>query len=59
MGEDLPVTSLISFESIFGDMFGEGDRVLFSGKLENISDGTYQIVIGGAGSTASYIKKYV
>ena len=59
VGEDLPVTSLISFESIFCDMFNEGDRVSFSGKLENISDGTYQIVIGGAGSTTSYIKKYV
>jgi len=58
-GENFPITSLASFESIFCDMFADDDRISFSGKLEKISDGTYQVVIGGAGSTPSYIKKYV
>jgi predicted nucleotidyltransferase len=56
------VSRLVSFESLYSDMFQAGERVEFNGKLEKTigPHGTdLQVVIGGAGSQPSYIRRLV
>ncbi|MGD2200800.1 MAG: hypothetical protein PVJ38_04095 [Candidatus Bathyarchaeota archaeon] len=53
------VVQLISYEGLFCDMFDEGERVEFRGVLERITGKSdyCRVVIGGAGSAQSYIKR--
>jgi predicted nucleotidyltransferase len=53
------VTEIASYEGLFADMFYEGERIEFSGILERV-DGKrriHRVVVGGAGSEPSYIKR--
>jgi len=53
------ITEIASYEGLYCDMFDPGDRVEFSGVLEQVSgDADYlRVVIGGAGSEPSYVKR--
>lgn len=51
-------TRLVSYEGLYGGVFGEGERVRFRGVLEEVRGKApcYQVVVGGAGSPGGYIK---
>ena len=53
------IEQIVSFEGLFCDMFTAGERVEFRGILERVSgkENHNRIVIGGAGSRPSYIKR--
>ena len=53
------IERIISFEGLFCDMFGEGERVAFKGILESVTgkENHHRVVIGGAGSRPSFIKR--
>jgi predicted nucleotidyltransferase len=57
--EDAEITEIVSYEGLFCDMFDEGERVEFSGALERVTGrrNYYRVVVGGAGSQPSYIKR--
>jgi len=52
------VERLVSFESLYGGMFREGERISFRGVLEEVRgrDPHRRVVVGGASSQGSYIK---
>ena len=52
------IERVVSYEGLFCDAFEEGDRVEFSGILEQVSgDGdSYRVLVGGAGSQPGYIR---
>jgi predicted nucleotidyltransferase len=52
---------IVSYEGLFCDMFDPGDAVEFRGILERVTgkENGHRIVIGGAGSRPSYIKRAV
>lgn len=52
---------IVSFEGLFRDLFDPGEKIQFQGILECVSgkDPHHRIVIGGAGSKPSYIKRAV
>ena len=59
---DVEISRVVSYESLYSDMFEAGERVAFHGKLEKVEGihGDYhQVVIGGAGSKPSYIKRLI
>ncbi|OGD52774.1 hypothetical protein A3K81_06755 [Candidatus Bathyarchaeota archaeon RBG_13_60_20] len=49
---------LVSYEGLYGGVFAEGDRVEFRGALEKVEGKNpgHQVVVGGAGSPAGYIR---
>jgi predicted nucleotidyltransferase len=53
------ITEIVSYEGLYCDMFDPGDRVEFSGVLEQVTGdaGYLRVVIGGAGSEPSYVKR--
>ena len=53
------IERIVSFEGLFCDMFRSGERVEFRGILERVSgkENHHRVVIGGAGSRPSYIKR--
>ncbi len=55
------VKEIVSYEGLFCDMFEPGEKVWFSGVLEQVTgkENRYQVVVGGAGSAPSYIKRIV
>lgn len=59
--EDAEITEIVSYEGLFCDMFDKGERVEFSGALERVSGrkNHHRVVVGGAGSQPSYIKRIV
>ncbi len=52
------VTEIVSFEGLYGSLFETGDKIEFSGVLEEVTGRNphKRIIIGGAGSPDSYIK---
>jgi predicted nucleotidyltransferase len=54
------VTEVASYEGLYADMFYIGERIEFSGILERVEGkrSTNRVVVGGAGSEPSYIKRY-
>jgi len=57
-GLSAEVTEIVSFEGIFCDMFENGERIEFRGILEQVDgkDDHHRIVIGGAGTSTSFMK---
>lgn len=57
--EEAEVTRIVSYESLFCDMFDAGDWVEYRGILEKVSgkDDHWRVVVGGAGSAPSYIRR--
>jgi predicted nucleotidyltransferase len=55
------ITDIVSYEGLFCDMFDVGDCVEFRGVLEHVIgvEKHYRVVIGGAGSTPSYMRRVV
>jgi predicted nucleotidyltransferase len=55
---DLNIKQLVSYEGMFSDIFRVGERIEFSGILEEVSgrDNFYRVLIGGSGFKDSYIK---
>ena len=53
------IERIVSFEGLFCDMFRSGERVEFRGTLERVSgkENYHRVVIGGAGSRPSFIKR--
>jgi predicted nucleotidyltransferase len=53
------IERIVSFEGLFCDMFRSGERVEFRGILERVSgkENHHRVVIGGAGSRPSFIKR--
>jgi hypothetical protein len=53
------ITRIVSYESLFSDMFDTGDRVEYRGILEKVTgkDDYSRVVVGGAGSAPSYIRR--
>ena len=53
------ITEVASYEGLYCDMFDPGDLVEFSGVLEQVTgEAEYlRVVIGGAGSEPSYVKR--
>ena len=53
------VAEVASYEGLYADMFYEGERVEFGGVLERVEGkrGVHRVVVGGAGSEPSYIKR--
>ena len=54
------VTEIASYEGLYADMFYEGERIEFSGILERVEGkrSTHRVVVGGAGSEPSYVKRF-
>jgi predicted nucleotidyltransferase len=54
-------TEIVSYEGLFCDMFEEGETVVFGGSLERVEGkrSHLRVVVGGAGSRPSYIKRAV
>jgi hypothetical protein len=52
------VSKIISFESLYGSLFEVEDKIEFKGKLEKVEGKKkgYRVVLGGAGSTDSFVK---
>ena len=55
----IDVAEVTSFEGLYADMFAQGERVEFSGILERVEGKRrlHRVVVGGAGSEPSYIKR--
>ncbi len=53
------VIEVASYEGLYSDMFYAGERIEFSGILERVGGkrGIHRVVVGGAGSEPSYIKR--
>jgi predicted nucleotidyltransferase len=53
------VTEIVSYEGLFCDMFQEGETLEFRGVLERVEgkQNHLRVVIGGAGSLPSYMKR--
>jgi hypothetical protein len=60
-GGGVEVTEIVSYEGLFCDMFEPGEKVWFNGVLEQVTgkESHHRVVVGGAGSAPSYIKKIV
>jgi predicted nucleotidyltransferase len=56
---DIDVAEVASYEGLYADMFYPGERVEFSGILERVEGKRHihRVVVGGAGSEPSYIKR--
>lgn len=56
--EPYELTQIVSYESLFSDIFEEGERVSFMGMLEEVKGEKiiHRVVIGSAGSKPGYIK---
>ncbi len=56
---DHMVTEVVSYEGLYADMFYPGERIEFSGILERVEGkrSIHRVVVGGAGSEPSYIKR--
>jgi predicted nucleotidyltransferase len=56
--EPYELEQIVSYESLFSDIFEEGERVSFMGVLEEVTGErvSHRVVIGSAGSKAGYIK---
>ena len=54
------VAEVASYEGLYADMFYAGERIEFSGILERVEGrrNIHRVVVGGAGSEPSYIKRY-
>ena len=54
------VVEVASYEGLYADMFYAGERIEFSGVLERVEGkrSIHRVVVGGAGSEPSYIKRY-
>ncbi len=54
------VTEVASYEGLYADMFYAGERIEFSGILERVEGrrSAHRVVVGGAGSEPSYIKRF-
>ncbi len=54
------VAEVASFEGLYADMFYPGERIEFSGILERVEGkrSIHCVVVGGAGSEPSYIKRF-
>jgi predicted nucleotidyltransferase len=54
------VTEIASYEGLYADMFYPGERIEFSGILERVEGkrNIHRVVVGGAGSEPSYIKRF-
>jgi predicted nucleotidyltransferase len=52
------VSEIVSFESIYADLFNTGEKVEFKGILEKVSgkNDYFRIVLGGAGSKNSFVR---
>ncbi len=59
--EATDVTEIVSYEGIFCDMFEEGETLEFGGALESVEGkrSHLRVVVGGAGSHPSYIKRTI
>jgi predicted nucleotidyltransferase len=57
--KDDDVTEIVSYEGLFSDMFQEGETLEFRGALERVEGkkNHLRVVIGGAGSRLSYMKR--
>ena len=55
------VAEVASYEGLYADMFYAGERIEFSGILERVEGkrNIHRVVVGGAGSEPSYIKRHV
>jgi predicted nucleotidyltransferase len=53
------VAEVVSFEGLYADMFYPGERIKFGGILERVEGKRrlHRVVVGGAGSEPSYIKR--
>jgi len=53
------VAEVASYEGLYADMFYPGERIEFSGVLERVEGrrNIHRVVVGGAGSEPSYIKR--
>ena len=53
------VAEVASYEGLYADMFYAGERIEFSGILERVEGkrNIHRVVVGGAGSEPSYIKR--
>jgi len=58
-GPEAEITEIVSYEGLFCDMFEEGEIVEFGGVLERVEgkQSHLRVVVGGAGSRPSYIKR--
>jgi predicted nucleotidyltransferase len=54
------VAEVASYEGLYADMFYVGERIEFKGILERVEGkrNIHRVVVGGAGSEPSYIKRY-
>ena len=54
------VAEVASYEGLYADMFYPGERIEFSGILERVEGerSIHRVVVGGAGSEPSYIKRH-
>lgn len=58
--EDIPdIIQIVSYEGLFCDMFEAGEKVEFKGIIEKVEGKRefHQIILGGAGSDPSYMKR--
>ena len=55
---DTEISEIVSFEGLYGGLFEKGEKIEFSGVLEEIrgKNPHKRVIIGGAGSPDSYIK---
>jgi len=55
------VSEVASYEGLYADMFYPGERVEFSGVLERVEGkrSLHRVVVGGAGSEPSYVKRFM
>ena len=56
---DQDVAEVASYEGLYADMFYPGERIEFSGVLERVEGrrNLHRVVVGGAGSEPSYIRR--
>jgi predicted nucleotidyltransferase len=57
--DETEIRQIVSYESLFSDMFDPGDRVEYRGILEKVTgkENYFRVVVGGAGSAPSYLKR--
>ncbi|HUS78052.1 MAG TPA: hypothetical protein VM050_05265 [Patescibacteria group bacterium] len=57
--KNMEISKIVSYESIYCDMFDPGDRIEFRGVIEQVTgkDEHKRVVIGGAGSAPSFMRR--